>query len=347
VTPSVESDLGTESVRDVHQAWQVDDEWCEWEPRGFCWWGHRLRQRVWAEPGFEDGEFTIFRVCAMTDLVAGVREAQRAWGPLAAITRYATASAPVLDQDSGRISLFSSVYVHEQIASWIVPLFARLALLQPIEAERVAEHLATALGGEPAASGPGDRGSRSEPDEMLTVADLVYAPHGEGPSAWADDAEFDQVAETLNQGNAFATGGASGLTAEFPFGAGDTALFQADTRERHPHLGSGLLLRLTLPFAQPLPEAVAFAALLNGVEAAGDLHTPALGAWTVDSAGERARAVFVSFLPSILHSPGLLLNLTFHAAGRAAGVAALLESEPPGSIDEILDRRLRTLGRDR
>ena len=69
-----------------------------------------------------------------------------------------------------------------------------------------------------------------------------------------------------------ATAGAGGMTAEFPFtgdlpavvaGGPETALLTVSSRERLPQLGSGLLLRLQLPFYSSKQLGSDLASMLN------------------------------------------------------------------------------------
>jgi len=48
------SDAGDDLVKGTFQQLKIDDEWSISIERGFTWWGHRLRQRAWSTPGYDD-----------------------------------------------------------------------------------------------------------------------------------------------------------------------------------------------------------------------------------------------------------------------------------------------------
>jgi len=198
----LQQDLGTGIAGAVQRAWQGDDEWCEESLAGR---GHRTRQRVWAEPGFEDDGITVFRICAATECLAGAGDDEKLLRALSLLTRFAALAAPVREPGVGRVSLFTSVYAHEQTAAWASRLLRHAAILQPIEAEIRAETAADLLGCRPAWSDIPSSGPRPAADEMLGVVEALYAPRGRGPSARADTEEFEQAAEMLNQGNSIST----------------------------------------------------------------------------------------------------------------------------------------------
>ncbi len=239
----------------MYAIWQVDTEWSAWEPRGFTWWAHRYRQRVWSEPGFNDDGFVIYRLCSETEVVRNFPEEGNFDEVLSTYNAFAPLTGFVHLPEQRRIVLHTSVYAHEGTASWAGRFLAHSAILQPILAERLAPIFINLLGGEPDECAHPENGYRDEPDEMLGVLDSLYIPHGEEESAWSGSHEFERVTEFLNAGNCFANGGSDGLTAEFSFGPKLTSMLRVDTRERHPLFGSGLLLRLHLPLDLPSEEA--------------------------------------------------------------------------------------------
>ncbi len=333
----LEDDLGTALIHQVYSIWQVADEWSVWEPRGFCWWGHRHRQRVWSEPGYDDHGFVIYRLCAETDVVRGLPEGADTDVALAAFNEHASLFGLVHLPEEGRIVLHTSAYAHQQTAAWTGKLLARSAILQPIFAERIAPIFSENLGGEPDESIHPDHGLRPEPDETLGVLDSRYIPAGRGPSAWSGSPEFERTAEFLNRGDCFATADPGGLTAEFAFRAGQTSLNVVDTRERHPTFGSGVLLRLHLPAELSSEEAAALAGHLNRLERNGGVIGHMAGAWTTAD----GRPVFVTFVPSVMYQDNLLQNLVVSMALRARDLAGLLSDEEPGcSVVETIIRRL-------
>jgi len=103
------------------------------------------------------------------------------------------------------------------------------------------------------------------------------------------------------------------MTAEFPFtgdlpavvaGGPETALLTVSSRERLPQLGSGLLLRLQLPFYSSKQLGSDLASMLNILEVTEETNTHALGAWCLGPilpGRTNAHSVtFVSFIPAVV-----------------------------------------------
>src|SRR5262245_3914690 len=78
----------------------------------------------------------------------------------------------------GKLWLQSSVYLRPDSSGWLPEFFARTAILQPIDAQRQGETIATMLHASPDESAPKPGGSTDHRDEMLTVADSLYVPLG-------------------------------------------------------------------------------------------------------------------------------------------------------------------------
>ena len=79
------------------------------------------------------------------------------------------------------------------------------------------------------------------------------------------------------------------------------------TEEPHPSLGFGLLMRLNLREHPSLDRKPLGAVHLNQLELADGCPSHFLGSWCTNPSG--GPPVFVSFLPSVLSAPNLLLNL--------------------------------------
>jgi len=67
-------DVGPEVLDFLFDAMKIDDAWSVREPRAFAWWGHRLVQRVWAEPVRSSHDHQVVRVHAATALLRNVRD---------------------------------------------------------------------------------------------------------------------------------------------------------------------------------------------------------------------------------------------------------------------------------
>jgi len=337
-------DVGDAVVENIFRQLNIDEEWSTPIPRGFAWWAHRFRQRIWTTPAYDDDGIVIHRLFAVTDAVRDVgvsaNKVDMALGPLASM---ALGSAMVYSPPENVIRLWSAVTVHEEIAQWMGHLFASYAILQLIEAEQRAEAIAQFVNGAVDETAHPNTGPRVDPDEMLTVLDAVFRPMGAKPSPWNGNAELNQIREILNSGNCFSMGDDTGLTAEFPFGE-DTSMLRVITTEPHPVIGSGVGLFLHVPMWGTEEDAAQIAGALNRAEADKQSMSHLLGSWCAKTIGESSLPVFAFFLPTALHQPGLLMNLVFSFAGRANWVGSLLN---PGSttadVLEIVSERFQRL----
>lgn len=153
-------------------------------------------------------------------------------------------------------------------------------------------------------------------------------------SAWVEG-DFEQVEGYLSRVSVCTTGGL-GLTAEFGLREGavsavvgddDTALWQLQGDQPHPELGGGLFCLLQLPH-QLSDQARLDRVLvqLNQMEMAPHDLPPHFGAWCPGRRGNNP--AYVSFLPNVLHSavPGIAVNMSAWALGRAKWASAMLTS---------------------
>jgi hypothetical protein len=329
------TDTGFETVKAIHKALQIDEEWSAWRGRGFEWWGHNLRQRVWSTRGYDDDGITIYRIYAVSDCIHNVKKSQREVDALLSpINALAVGSAMIYDPSQKKVQLWSAAMIHEEIASWMTDLFSSVTVLQAGEAWSRAEAVAQLLGGDVDSSG-----GRQEPDEMLNIAEAVFLPHGQDPSRWAGNDELVQICEMLNQSNCFSMGDDNGLTAEFPFGD-ETSMMRVLTDEPNPSIGSGVGMFLHLPLWGTFEDAAAIAGALNRAEANNKVQSHLIGSWCAKTMGESSMPAFATFIPSALHQTGLLMNLMFSAAGRAMWAGTFLnpDSEPANVMSIIAER---------
>jgi hypothetical protein len=194
---------------------------------------------------------------------------------------------------------------------------------------------------------------------MLNVIASFFAPRGEGSSPLTQ-ADFKAAAGMQPQPWILANSGATGMTAEFPFsgdlpamvaGRAETILLTASSTERHPQLGSGLLLQLRLPFNFTKQKAADMALNLNILEACEITYTHALGAWSLEPTGpgrtDAYSAMFVSFIPAAAYRKGLLDVLAMAMAVRARWIANMLHGNTatrhhtPEQLAEMLDQARR------
>jgi hypothetical protein len=209
----------------------------------------------------------------------------------------------------GRVSLRSSVVLHEQNAEWIVPYFSSLAIIQPVDAQTKAEALVEMLGGRSDRSAHPLSGVRTIHDDMLNIIQALYRPKGQEPSRWLRSGELEQFLSIAQEYGLFSKGGPQGLAAELSWG-NDTALIMADADQRHPQLGHGLLLLIKLPISLPKPAADHLAVELNATETNNFAGSHLLGGWcSQELSSHRQLPVFASFVPNGAYRPGLVPTL--------------------------------------
>jgi hypothetical protein len=303
-------DLGGSVVDHVFETMQIDDEWSIREAAGFTWWGHRLAQRVWADPPRKSFGENVVCLHAEMDLLQGVPNTPETLGLIASANQLATLNALVFDPEGGRVSLRCNAYFHEGNL-WLQQIFSSAVALQVAQAHVEMEALTEMLGGEPLTSEHPTSGERPEPDDMLNVG-AIFTHHGADSSPFVE-ADFTRVLEMEPKPWLMATGSGAGLTAEFAFGDGvpailrsgsnqtgdqplGTALFQATAEQEHPHLGSGCLLQLHLPMNLRPDSAAGLANELNVSESREWSAAHLLGAWY----SRGSHVSFTAFLPAMV-----------------------------------------------
>lgn len=315
------SDLGQETVTYLFDAMQVDPEWSVREDRGGVWWPGELAQRIWADPPRSGPTGPVFDVRAETDVIRNISPSERLTHMISVLNTHASLSALVYDEDQRLLRYACSMVIHQQNIDWARRLLSLAIAIQAVDAIIKLE-ISDVLGGVPAVSAHPVSGLRTSRDDMVNVVSQSIAPHGSGASSPFSAADFASIEELDPNPSVLTTADESGLTAEFPFlgprsGAQaslegrppETALLQITRNDRHPQLGSGCLVRLTLPVGA---DTEGMALELNRREAtlASDCHF--LGAWCVGPIG----LTFVTFLPAIAHRPGLLANIFMSSAIR-------------------------------
>ena len=325
--PQSASELRQPVVDKIFADLMIDEEWSVREDCGFRWWGHRLAQRVWAEPARQSRGMEVFVLHAETSLLRNVPEGERTQTGISIMNRFATLSGLVYDPTTGRVSLHCAAKFHEQNFTWLGRFFSLATAMQAADAHiKVAQGIERLLGGEPDFTDHPTNGPRQNMDDMLNVLEQTVAPMGKNASPFG---EVDFVAlESMDPSPSVMTcADQGGVTAEFPFtgqrpaalipGQGqplETALFQATSAEAHPQLGSGCLCRLTLPVQDNTPD---LACRLNGDESTSWSASHFFGAWCNGEQG----LTFITFVPALAYQPGLLQNIFWSFAGRARWAA--------------------------
>jgi hypothetical protein len=349
--PTLAHDVGPPILASLFDAMRIDEAWSIREPRSFTWWGHRLAQRVWAEPGRTGHDHPIVRIHAETDVLRHVPDTPEMRASVAAINTFMHLGALTWFSETRRVRFHSAACFHPGNRSWLQSLFLAAVALQAADAHIKADQLARVLGGEPDVSGHPTSGARPEADDILNVIGAVFAPHGAGASPWMR-ADFAATADMRPRPWVLANADAFGFTAELPF-TGDlpavaarraeTGLLTATSTVRRPRLGSGLLLCLQLPFNFAKDEGSDIAVVLNILEGVETTNTHTLGAWylgpTPPNRTDGHSLIFVSFVPAAAYRRGLLDVLVLDMAIRTRWVTRTLLGE--GATKLALPHRYR------
>ena len=223
------------------------------------------------------------------------------------------------DGESANMSMFSSVYVDQNTIGWLPRFFARMAILQPINAEIHAVNSPKLFGGGMPAFI--DKKQRECCDTMLNVARDIYVPEGRKQCRWTGTREFVEFSEQYGQQDTcFGFGDSSGMTLETPFGA-DSALIRFMTDQFHPELGSGLLITTQIRAWTSLDDIRAEAAYLNFLESLSWTDFPQLGCWHAQAINEsEGNLAHTCFVPNALYGPNIAINFAIWSIARVQWV---------------------------
>ena len=272
-------DVGNDVVNGIFNHLKIDAEWSAPIPRGFAWWGHRLRQRIWSTPAYDDRGIVIHRVYAITDAIRDVKVPQTqvdvALSPLGTL---AIGAAKVFATKENVVRLWTTATVRREVAEWMTSFLASYAIIQVIEAETTSAPTADMVKGVVDQTSHPTSGTRQTPDEMLGVLDAAFRPIGQKNSPWNGSNEFQQIAERLNTSNCFCTADSTGLAAEFQFGQ-ETSMMRLISTENHPVIGSGVGMFLQIPVWGSEESASKIAGALNRAEANGQCPSHLIGSW--------------------------------------------------------------------
>lgn len=316
-----ELEPGLAVVRYAYDNSRIDRAWSVPEARGYAWWAHGLRQRVWAEPGLDDDGIEVFRVFARTDLVRRITDLATARRAVDALNAFSAGSALMVDGEARTVSSVASMWAHGQTRRWVASTMSVVAAIQVAQAHAMVSLVAGSTTGEPDLSAHPTSGPRPGPDDMLGLLDMARAL-GQGSSTWADEGMLQALHEARRIPIVvLATGDESGLAVEVPYRQ-STALIQLDTREAHPSLGHGLVARVSLPGdAGPGPD---WAAMRNAQEAESLTRAHLLGSWV----GSADFATFVAFYPNMVQATGMsALNIVLSSIQRVRWLAELGRSD--------------------
>lgn len=314
---------------------KVDREWSESTASGFRWWADHNAQTIEVVGTEEGPEGTAYLVSVRTAYLRSVELDPAALAKIdAVLMSFASLAGPVYDPVSKKLTLCSLVRVHDGIFDWIKEIIALAAVLQVGEARITGSLTAAALGAMPDLSGHPTHGFRPSPDELAEIISLLVAPRGQEPCRWTP-AEFQETVDQFLQKppSVMATGGGSGLTAEFPYGDA-SSLLQMAGDQPHPRYGNGLFVLQSFPVdVASGSEGARLALQLNACELAGWGHSRAGGyrpsGYGLGSYAYRDRTIhFTAFYPNLMYAPGLLPILCSACAWRAQQMDIRLTGQP-------------------
>jgi len=323
---------------------QVDAKWSVTRPTGFSWWAHWHAQHIdvvrdYEGPGGDKGYLVRIRT-----------EFLRMKGPLRAtggdaealdvLMSTASMAGLVWDEPAGMIYLSSAARVHEGIWQWMSMLLSVAAITQIVDAHFLAAKFAPILGAQEATSGHPTSGMRQQPDPIAMSFPSISHQHGKEESRWSQE-EFAETLPLMQRAPAvMASGGGAGVTIEFPYGP-VTSLCRIVADEPHPRLGNGLMILQSFPvehLGQSEAELRVRALRENAMELGEDAKGYGFGSYCYRDGCLH----WSGFLPNLIHRRGLLPNLFFACASRAAYAAsafgpagAPIQRPPPSAMERL------------
>lgn len=323
------SGYGWEVVHKAYEALQIDAGWTDWREHGFDWWCSDLRQSIWADSPREDNGYLIQRVCATTAMLRDVPDTPKMRAGLSILNANASLSAFIYLEEQRRIILWCSVIAHEENVGWVKRLFAAATAHQVADAGIKAE-MGRLLGGVRDSSHHPINGPRPMLDEISMVIEQVFVPAGQGESPFVTD--IGEVLAMQPRPWLMADRTKAGMSALLRSWSadgsvanaapnGEPTMLHVSVADRHPQLGAGALVRVTLPIPGNHASNLADANLLNLSEGHNDATVFTLGGWCAIPSAPFCHALF---LPAYVHAPGLLQTIMFMEAMRATWAASLV-----------------------
>ncbi len=310
---SKKDDVGIQAVQEVYNGLQVDDEWSIKEERGFTWWANQFKQSIWAESTVEDGSLAISRVHVETEFLKYPKRFKKIDTQLAMMMKLSSLSGLIHDPQSGRLKWRCNVFVHEENKFWLIDMLCFAAIFQLKDAQTLGL-ISRQLELEHDHSCHPESGPREQFDDNLKLVDRTIIPEGQKPITSIGQSEFEGLSLMLNDQKIFTSTGENSLAAYVPFGR-DVSLLQIDMNQPHPHLGNGILYRLSLPPHDIWPVASVDAAItmdMNINEQQDWLTGHFLGSWCLGPVDiDTQTPTFISFIPAVVCSPNVLHNMTF------------------------------------
>lgn len=307
-----------------HEQLRIGDQWAISLPNGFRWWADEQAQtiQIVREEAGSDGR-KRYLLAVQTDLFQSLDLEEQALTLIGSVIMpFASMSGPVYSAKDKSLHLCSMVWVHNEIAAWMLPLISLSAVLQIGEARILGRSLATTLGANEAKTAHPSKGVRLEPDELAEAIATLISPEGKEASRWSLQ-EFQSAAgRYMSSPPAISTQvQAQGLTFSLPFGkAVSSCQMKAD--EPHPRYGNGLLLLQSFPLTNSSAVAGYKLALdLNAVELTGEPFGYGFGSYAIRDNNLH----FSMFIPNSGFRPGMLPNLYASCVQRARALSEHLK----------------------
>jgi hypothetical protein len=312
---TIKDDVGIQTVQEIYNSLQVDEEWSIREERGFTWWANQFKQTIRVDQPIEDDSLHISRVHVETEFLKYPKRSEKIDTQLARMLKLSSLSGLIHDPQSGRLKWRCNAFVHEENNFWLINMLCFAAILQLKDAQTMAllsEQLELKL--ECDHSCHPESGPREQFDDDLKILDRFIISEGQKPISNIGQSEFENISQMLNNQKIFTSTGENSLAGYVPFGR-DVSLLQIDMNQPHPLLGNGILYRLSLPPEDIWPVASVDGALtmdMNINEQKDRLTGHFLGSWCLGPAGENTLTpTFVSFIPAVVCSPNVLVNMTY------------------------------------
>jgi hypothetical protein len=312
---------GSELLQQIQAIWQTDKQYVEDIENGFNWWPGHHKVTVRCFPKDDASDPDAWRLTVSTEFLKGVNyEDPKVAALIASMGSFSpsygwvyTPSEVLKKYDlsaDGTIGFHSATYVRPETASWLPAFFARIVLMQPIDAQRTADPYSEILQGKANKSGGRLSSGSSAIDDILNVAQEVFAPMGQEPSKWVGSDEFGAIAERYGDSEtSFGTGGPDGVTLETPFGK-SSSLIRLRHDITHPALGSGLLGTIRLPVFESLEASTSTCMWLNFFCSRHWTDAPVHGTWhPQEIRKDEFSASYGAFIPNALYADGVATNV--------------------------------------
>jgi hypothetical protein len=314
--------LGMQAIKRIADLYQISKEDCIWHERGFDWWPGDHKVSIYYETDKDLDNENVFRLVFQTAFIKNLSLPVKA-KLIESISSFAPSYGYVYpseelikhhqnldDKEQLNINLWfkSIAYLRDDTANWLPEFFGRMALLQPVDAQRMSKLDADLLGGIPDISSLNE--IKKSQDEILNVPQGIYILAGKDSSKWIDTGEFEEIVQRFGKSDlCFGNGDSSGLTLETPFGD-NSALIRLFTDIPHPALGNGLLSTIQLPFWESIDQVGDVCAHLNFLNSIDWTNVPYLGSWFPKQVKDDIYCpAYSSFIPNALYETNLAANM--------------------------------------